>query len=64
MTKVQEQRITKIVKKVAGDRYYEDTLTEEQCEEICELCPYSNKCGKEELYYGCYVWEEAMGEDL
>lgn len=30
----------------------------------CEGCPFAEVCGKLELFYGCGVWEEAMGEDL
>jgi hypothetical protein len=30
----------------------------------CEHCPYCDRCAHEELYWGCDVWEESMGEDL
>ena len=34
------------------------------CEACCERCPYAERCGKEELFWGCGVWEASMGEDL
>ena len=30
----------------------------------CEGCPYAEVCASEELFWGCEVWEDAMGEDL
>lgn len=33
-------------------------------EDGCEHCPYAEQCGAEELFWGCGVWEEQMGEDL
>ena len=30
----------------------------------CEGCPHANECGKKELFWGCQVWEDSMGEDL
>lgn len=30
----------------------------------CKDCPFSAVCGKLELFWGCGVWEESMGEDL
>jgi len=30
----------------------------------CANCPYHKACEKNELYYGCSVWENEMGEDL
>lgn len=32
--------------------------------ESCEDCSLCAVCGKHELYWGCTVWEETMGEDL
>ena len=32
--------------------------------EGCEGCPFAAVCGEHELFWGCGVWEEAMGEDL
>ena len=33
-------------------------------EEACEHCPHRHECAEKELYWGCVVWEEEMGEDL
>ena len=30
----------------------------------CEDCPFAERCEHEELWWGCSVWEEEMGEDL
>ena len=30
----------------------------------CKECPFKEVCGKYELFWGCGVWEDAMGEDL
>lgn len=30
----------------------------------CEVCPFFDSCSKEELFWGCGVWESEMGEDL
>lgn len=30
----------------------------------CKDCPFKKECGEHELFYGCIVWEDAMGEDL
>lgn len=30
----------------------------------CENCPLKEECGLYELYYGCIVWADEMGEDL
>ena len=32
--------------------------------EGCEGCPFAAVCGEHELFWGCPVWEEEMGEDL
>ena len=32
--------------------------------EGCECCPYAHECESLELFWGCGVWEEEMGEDL
>lgn len=49
-------------------KFYEvlETMTIDEIEEMafCEYCPLKNVCGKEELYFGCGVWEESMGDDL
>ena len=43
-----------------------DNATESEIENMtwCDRCPYRNECIKNELFYGCGVWEEYMGEDL
>ena len=30
----------------------------------CKECPFKEVCGEYELFYGCGVWEDSMGEDL
>ena len=32
--------------------------------EYCEQCPHYQECEEQELFWGCSVWEEEMGEDL
>ena len=32
--------------------------------EGCESCPFAAVCGEHELWWGCSVWEDSMGEDL
>lgn len=46
--------------------YYERIDTEGICEDVdyCEGCPHRDRCGSEELFWGCGVWEDSMGEDL
>ena len=39
-------------------------LVEEYGCDGCAHCPYRERCLKEDLYFGCGVWEEQMGEDL
>ena len=43
-----------------------DTIeSENMClEEICKHCPLSERCQKEELFWGCHFWENSMGDDL
>ena len=61
--KIEEMRIVDaLVEEVFGEDG--DELTVEECESVCEVCPFADRCGKEELYWGCGVWETAMGEDL
>ena len=62
MTKEMRKAIGTIIEEVAGEAWC--GLTEEQCDAICEKCPYREQCEEEELYWGCSVWEESMGEDL
>ena len=33
-------------------------------ENACENCPYKDECETNNLFYGCIVWEEWMGDDL
>ena len=48
------------------EMYYERIEAEGIDEEIAssEGCPYRDRCGSEELFWGCGVWEDTMGEDL
>ena len=32
--------------------------------EDCNGCPFAVECEAHELFYGCAVWEDEMGEDL
>lgn len=59
--KIEEMRV---VDALVAEMFGEDGLTAEGCESVCEVCPFADRCGKEELYWGCGVWETAMGEDL
>ena len=50
---------------------YEEMTREELMEmvydmdcESCEVCPFAKVCGQHELFWGCGVWEDMMGEDL
>ena len=58
--------IIALMTEVAGTDYYADdfSITETQCDEVCARCPYADRCGQDELYWGCSCWEESMGEDL
>lgn len=46
--------------------FYEvvDKLLDQYGAEGCAHCPYAEQCETRELYWGCGVWEEQMGEDL
>lgn len=46
--------------------FYEITsrLASEYGEDGCQHCPYREQCEEAELFFGCGVWEEMMGEDL
>ena len=60
-----EATIANTIEKVMGyEKYLDEGITEEMTEKICEVCPFANICGKEELYWGCTVWEYSMGDDL
>jgi hypothetical protein len=54
----------RVVDALVVEMFGEDGLTAEECEGVCEVCPFAERCGREELYWGCGVWEEMMGEDL
>lgn len=54
----------RVVDALVVEMFGEDELTPEDCENVCEACPFADRCEKEELYWGCGVWEEMMGEDL
>lgn len=36
----------------------------ETTEERCAHCPYREECTTKELFWGCSVWEDEMGDDL
>ena len=44
------------------ERYFEEFDLDDY--ETCEHCPLEDVCGKCELYWGCGVYEESMGDDL
>ena len=63
MMKIEEMRVVDaLVEEMFGEDGEE--LTAEGCGSVCEVCPFADRCEKEELYWGCGVWETAMGEDL
>lgn len=35
-----------------------------KCGGTCESCPFEQLCEDVELWWGCYVWEDEMGDDL
>lgn len=51
---------------------YEEMSVEEMEEMVafelecksCAECPFASVCGDHELFWGCAVWEDMMGEDL
>ena len=34
------------------------------CEGACDHCPFAQECEEKEMWWGCPVWEDQMGEDL
>lgn len=52
------------------DTMYANILTDETlsvddaCSMACAQCPYADRCHADELFYGCGVWEDSMGDDL
>lgn len=43
-----------------------DTISAQDIEDMtwCDRCPFASICSTDELFYGCGVWEEMMGDDL
>lgn len=52
----------KEIENIMLDRYYEEFDSDDY--ETCYHCPLEDVCGECELYWGCGVWEESMGDDL
>lgn len=48
------------------EMYYERIDAEgiDETVDYCEGCPYRDRCHSEEIFWGCGVWEDYMGEDL
>jgi hypothetical protein len=46
------------------EREFFDYCDKYGCPQDCEECPFKDSCDSEELFYGCEVWEDGMGEDL
>lgn len=34
------------------------------CEGACDHCPFAQECEEKEMWWGCPVWEDQMGDDL
>lgn len=47
-----------------AEREFFDYCEEHGCPRSCEECPFKDSCKSEELFWGCGVWEDSMGEDL
>lgn len=47
-----------------AEREFFDYCEEHGCPRSCEECPFKDSCKSEELFWGCGVWEDGMGEDL
>ncbi len=56
-----EMRLTAEMKATIEELY---EAVDMDCEACCERCPYAEQCGQYELFWGCGVWEDSMGEDL
>ena len=45
-----------------------EEVTQEQAEEMlehdCIGCPRAGECEEQRLFYGCFWWEIAVGDDL
>ena len=54
-------RLTKDMQEVIADLY---ESVDCDCETCCDLCPYADACGADELFWSCGVWEDSMGWDL
>ena len=50
------------IRDVMYTRYEEEFYLDDYI--TCRHCPLEDVCGKCELYWGCGVWEESMGDDL
>lgn len=47
------------------DRYADARACGVDCDGFCDdHCPYAEMCERGELYWGCGVWKECMGDDL
>lgn len=65
MTQVQREQVEQVIAQVVGlDEWFAEGMTEEQCNACCECCPLAQQCENDELFWGCDVWEESMGDDL
>lgn len=65
MTKAQREQVEQVIAQVIGQtEWWGEALTEAQCDACCEHCPLAQQCEEQELYWGCAVWEESMGDDL
>lgn len=47
-----------------AEREFFEYCEEYGCPRSCEECPFKDSCKSEELFWGCGVWEDGMGEDL
>lgn len=55
------ERLTKEMHKAINELY---EAVGYDCDACCEQCPYAEACEANELFWGCGVWEDSMGEDL
>ena len=63
-TKEMRNTIDNLMNNACGGNWWETEMTDEMLDNCCANCPFANRCHKENLFYGCSVWEEGMGEDL
>ena len=57
MTKIERHDFYRVIEELENEFL-------ETGEDVCARCPYRDQCEKEELYWGCGVWETQMGDDL